>query len=180
MLIVNVPLSSNEYFNEETNTFEVGETFALRLEHSLVSASKWESIFEKPFLTSDEKTPEEILGYIKAMTLEEVPEDIYEKLSVDNIKEINSYIDAKMTATWFKAQTSKRPKEIITTEIIYYWMVSLNIPFECQYWHLNRLMTFIQVINQKNAPQKKMTPQEIAARNRTLNEQRLAQLKTSG
>jgi hypothetical protein len=181
MLTVLVPLSDEEFFNEETQEFVDGETFELQIEHSLASLSKWESKFEKPFLDAQDKTYEETMWYIQAMTLtDNVPPEVFLRLSKANLDEIKSYIDAKMTATWFKAEPTRRQTEIITAEIIYYWMVALNIPFECQHWHLNRLMTLVQVINQKNAPKKKMSTREVAARQRSLNEQRLAKLGTSG
>lgn len=181
MLTVHVPLSDEEYFNEETQEFVDGETFTLQLEHSLVSLSKWESKFEKPFLDAKEKTVEETLWYIKAMVLTpDVPPEIFKKLTQKNFDAIKAYIDAKMTATWFKAEPKKRQTEIITAEVIYYWMISLNVPTEFQHWHLSRLMTLIQVINQKNAPKKKMSVREIAMQQRSLNEQRLAQFKTKG
>lgn len=179
MLVIEVPIS--EMYNEETNEFVVS-TFRLELEHSLASLSKWESEFEKPFLKPDEKTDEETLGYVKAMTLTpNVPPEIYTKLSQENVQAIDEYINAKMTATWFSERKNQpRSREIITSEIIYYWMVSLNIPFECQHWHLNRLFTLVRVCQQKNAPQKKMSKREIAQRQRELNAQRRANMGTSG
>lgn len=178
MLKITIPLS--ESYNEESNEFVV-DGVDIELEHSLVSLSKWESFFEKSFLATKDKTTEEVLWYIKAMvTTPEVPEAILSRLSEKNIEEINNYINAKMTATWFSDSGKTASREIITAEIIYYWMISLNIPFECQHWHLNRLITLIQVCNRKNAPAKKMSRSEIAKKQRELNAQRKAELGTSG
>lgn len=179
--MLKIDVVMEEMFNDETEEFSQ-RTHTLRLEHSLVSLSKWESFFEKPFLSSKEKTSEETLWYIKAMDLsEETPPEVFAKLSGDNYEQINKYINAKMTATWFTDEPgTKRNNEIITAELMYYWMASFNIPFECQHWHLNRLLTLIQVFSRKNAPAKKMSKREILARQRELNAQRRAQLNTSG
>lgn len=181
MLRLEVDLGG-ELFDETRNEFiRSGPVFVLELEHSLVSLSKWESHFEKPFISSDEKTISETLWYIKAMVLSpEVPEKVWTSLRSEDYDAVNAYINAKMTATTFNEPKSGRSQEIITAELIYYWMVALNIPFECQHWHLNRLLTLVKVCNYKNSPPKKMSMSQIAARNRELNAQRKKQLGTTG
>ena len=180
MLTITVP--GTEMFDEATDLFVTDGDFVLELEHSLVSLSKWEGIFEKPFLDSADKTPEEILSYVKCMTLtQEVPEEIFPRLSKDNLEAINEYIERKMTATWFDdSPGAPKTREVITAELIYYWMTVFNIPFTCELWHLNRLFTLIRVVNVKQAKPKKTSRADQAARNRELNAQRKAQLGTEG
>ena len=183
MLTINI--KSVELYDDSSKEFYNTEEVSLQLEHSLVSLSKWESKWEKPFLGDGDKTTEQTIDYVRCMTIsEDISPEVYNYLTDVNIKEISSYIDAKMTATWFNDNDSKGRgpvrKEVITAEIIYYWMISLTIPFECQYWHLNRLLTLIKVCNQKNAPEKKMSRQDLVARNRALNEARKANLNTTG
>lgn len=175
-------IAQTEMFDEEKNEFVPSFSFTLRLEHSLVSMSKWESEFEKPFLSSTERTSEETRAYIRMMVLgDETPPEVFDRLSKEHYDAINVYINAKMTATTIREQPSHpRPREIITSELIYYWMVSLNIPFECETWHLNRLLTLIRVCNFKSSPPKKMSKGELNRRNRELNQQRRTRLGTSG
>jgi hypothetical protein len=180
MLTIIVP--GVEMFDEQTQEFVTKGDVTLDLEHSLVSLSKWESKYEKPFLVKSEKTTEETLDYIKCMTLtSDVPEEVFNKFSAENITAINNYIDAKMTATWFsEAPGAPQTRDVITAELIYYWLITFQIPFECETWHLNRLFTLIRVCNIKQAKPKKMSRSEIAARNRELNAQRREQLGTRG
>lgn len=181
MLQILVPTSDDVGWDEEAEEFVPMDTFVLEMEHSLVSLSKWEAHFEKPFIGT-EKSVDEILWYIQAMTLTpEVPKVIFSRLTKQNYEEINAYIEAKMTATWFSEEKNQRgPRETITSEVIYYWMIAHNIPFSCEEWHLNRLITLVQVCNRMNAPKKKMTREEIIQRNRALNAQRRAQMGTTG
>lgn len=181
MLQVVVPIGP-EGWDEQKQEFVEPKTVTLRLEHSLVSLSKWESKWCKPYLTKDNKTFEETVDYIKCMTLtQNVDPDVYNHLTKQNIDAINEYIQAPMTATTFSDdKSSGGKKEITTSELIYYWMVSLNIPFECQKWHLNRLMTLIRVANIKNSPDKKMPQAETMRRNAELNAARRAKLNSRG
>ena len=180
MLRITVP--ETEVFNEETDEFYTLDALELELEHSLSSLSKWESEFEVPFLSSNEKTPEQILGYAYHMIISPgVNSDIVMRFSQKNLEDINAYIEAKHSATTFGDMPKKTGRgEVITSELIYYWLVAFNIPFECEHWHLNRLFALIRICNLKNQPQKKMSKSELAARNRQLNAERLANLNTSG
>ena len=180
MLEITIP--KGELWNESKQEFVQTKEQTLRLEHSLVSLSKWESKWKKAFLGKDEKTFEETIDYIKCMTVtQNVDPNVYMFLTNGNIKKINEYIDDPMTATTFsnnKQQGGNR--EILTSEVIYYYMIALNIPFECQRWHLNRLITLIRVCSIKNQPSKKMSKGEIMKLNTSLNADRRKQLNTKG
>lgn len=184
MLTITIP--SFQLFDDESGRFIEEPEVTLLLEHSLVSLSKWESLTEKAFLGDDQKSRSETLQYIHCMNLAPVPsEKVYERLSGEHIRQINDYIDAKMTATTFKeisGEGARKSSEFITSEIIYYWMIALTIPMECQYWHLNRLITLIRVTNTKNNPKKpgRMNRREMLSQRAALNAQRKAQLNTTG
>jgi hypothetical protein len=179
MLIITIP--ATELFNDDTQEFIQTKEQTLQLEHSLVSLSKWESKWCKPFLSKEKKTVAETLDYIKCMTItQNVDPNVYNRLSNENITTINNYIDAPMTATTFSNTNTSKSREIITSELIYYWMISLNIPMECQKWHLNRLLTLIRVCNVKNTPPKKMSGKEIMSRNAALNAARRKKLNSKG
>lgn len=169
-----------EWWDDEKDEFVYSDEQELHLEHSLVSLSKWESKWEKPFLEEKDKTSEMVMDYVRFMTLNEVSEDAYSRLGEREVEQITDYINAKMTATWFSEEKKRHKPEIITAEIVYYWMITLNIPVEFQHWHFNRLLTLVKVCQQKSQPDKKMSRREVADRNRRLNEARKAKYNTPG
>lgn len=179
--MLNLKLNETEFYDEEKSEFVTISSRTIQLEHSLVAISKWESKWHKSFLSSRDKTDEEILDYILCMS----PDDSLDKTTIlgitrSQLDEIAAYIEDSMTATVFYEAKSAPSREIITNEIIYYWMVAFNIPFECQHWHVNRLLTLIKVCSIKSQPEKKMSQAEIMARNRALNEARRKKLGTKG
>lgn len=180
MLQIIIP--ATEMWDESKQEFISIKEQTLQLEHSLVSLSKWESKWHKAFLSKKEKTEEETLDYIKCMTLtQNVKPEVYRYLTRDNIEQITKYIDDPMTATVFSEnKAGKGRNEIVTAELIYYWMIALNIPFECQKWHLNKLITLIRTCEIKNSPPKKMSKRDIMSRNAQLNAARRKQLNSRG
>ena len=170
--MLQIVIPGQEFWDEQKQEFINTKEQVLQLEHSLISLSKWESKWCKVFLSKQEKTQEETIDYIKCMTITpNVDPEVY----------IEDYIAAPMTATYFSSDNAgKSSREQVTSELIYYWMIALNIPFECQKWHLNRLLTLIKVCNIKNQPPKKMSKREIMSRNAALNAARRQQLNTKG
>lgn len=179
MLTIRIP--ENELFNEQTNEFIKIKAQTLSIEHSLVSISKWESKWHKPFLGKDDKTWEESIDYIRCMTItQNVDKNAYYGISDSLMKTISDYVENPMTATTVRNMNNKKDNSIITAEIIYYWMIELGIPFECEKWHLNRLMMLIRVCSEKQGPQKKMSQRDIWKQNHALNAARKAKLHTKG
>lgn len=179
-LTITVP--GNELFDSKRGEFiEVKET-KLTLEHSLISISKWESKWHKPYLSRDNKTQEEVIDYIRCMTLNpQVDQNVYRALTKQNIDDIVAYIGDTMTATTIKRENRKPSREIVTNELIYYWMTALNIPFDpCQKWHLSRLMTLIEVCSIKSQPPKKMSKAAAMKQQHSLNAARRAKYHTNG
>lgn len=186
MLYINI--APKEAFDEKTNSFIKTEGCNLCLEHSLVSISKWEAKWHKPFLGDGQKTDEELRYYIKCMTItQNVKDEIYGLLSNSELKMINDYIGDTMTATTFSNRrfpegAAPRKSEIITSELIYYWMVAYQIPFECQRWHLNRLLTLVKICSIKNDTSKgnKMSKKAILSNNAAMNAARRKQSGSKG
>ena len=180
MLTIEIP--ETELYINSTEEFKTIKAQTIVLEHSLVSISKWESKWCKPFISKDPKTSEELIDYIRCMTItNNVDPDVYLALNDGHIKQINAYIESPMTATWFSDKDKKgKSKEIVTSELIYYWMTAFQIPFECQKWHINRLMTLIRICSIKNQPPKKMNKKEALSQQRSLNAARRKAMNTSG
>lgn len=180
MLQIKIP--AGELWDQKNQEFILTKECTICLEHSLVSLSKWESKWHKPFLNSKQQTKEETIDYIRCMTItQNVDPNVYMAIGNDILEKVNEYIKDSMTATTFHESENRRnSNEIITSELIYYWMVSANIPFECQKWHLNRLLTLIKVCGLKNQTPKKMPKSEIYKRNRALNEARRKKYNTRG
>lgn len=171
MLFLNIPMGP-ERWDEEKEEFVAPSTKTIQLEHSLISLSKWESKWHKPFLSKTPLTAEETLDYIRCMTLtKDVLPEVYDCITQTNIDKVLAYIYDPMTATTFgKGKEKKTSRKVMTAEVIYFYMFSYNIPYECRTWHLNRLMTLIRVFKEENEPKKKRRgsdlASEYAARNR--------------
>ena len=180
--MLTIHVLGTEYFDERSQTFTYVDETDLQLEHSLLSVYTWESKWHKPFLSKEPHTSEQTLDYIRSMTLNGPKADsVYTSLTISQQQEIQDYISNAMTATTFSNHQNSPPsREIITSELIYYWMTEHRIPFSCETWHLNRLLTLIRVCNVKKTPPKKMSKREIMQRNRSLNAARRQQMGTSG
>lgn len=172
--MIEVTIPSQDCFDVERNAFQHVKECTLRLEHSLVAVSRWESKWHKVFLDEKQKTNEEMLDYIRCMALEPPEDDmVFHCLTRTDISRINDYIADSMSATFFREEKQRRRgREPVTSELIYYWLVALQIPFECQYWHLNRLLTLVRICNLKNQPKKKQSQFETMTSNAALNKAR--------
>lgn len=169
-------------FDEKNNEFIQIKDTDLILEHSLISISKWESKYHKPFLDNKNMTNKEFLDYIRCMTISQnVNPDVYTAITQANCIEIQEYMNDKMTATWFSDKNNPKSKQkSVTSEVIYSWMVGLGIPFKCETWHINRLLTLIRVCNIENSPKKKMKKGDIFKQNAMLNNARRQMMNSSG
>lgn len=179
--MITIKVEPFKLFNEETERFmTLRKPQEIQLEHSLISISKWEAKWHKPFLDDVEKTSEEMMDYIQCMTINSVDPVAYLGLTEKNIKDILEYIENPMTATWFsKKNKAGRSRRKVTSEVIYGWMVTLQIPFSAEKWHINRLLTLVQVIDDANNPQK-MSKRETAAMYAKLNAERKKKMNTKG
>lgn len=179
--VLRLEIVTEEEFDSREGKFVSASSTVIWLEHSLLSLSKWESEWEIPFLSTTEKTLEQTVSYIRFMMLgDEDPEKIIPKLKKEHLEAINDYINKKMTATSFPNMKQDPQQETVTAELVYYWMIALGVPFECENWHFNRLLTLIRVCNVKNSKPDKVNRRQSAADRKALNEARRAQWKTRG
>ena len=182
--MLTITVLGTESYDEIANLYSTTKDTVLRMEHSLVALSKWESLYKKPYISSIKgvkKTPDETLAYIKFMTItQNVSDSVYASLTSENYKVINAYIDDDMTATIIKKTGGGNNRETITSEKIYYWMISFGIPFECQKWHLNRLITLIEVCSLKNKPKGKLSAKQVDQKYTDLNEQNRKKFNSKG
>lgn len=185
LTIVIPPCEESDNWDASIKEFVHKDAFkgcTLNLEHSLISISKWESKWHVPFLSDKKKTEEQTMHYIKCMTINQgISDEVYDHLTVKNVEEISQYINDPMTATTVRSLPGQsRTREIITSELIYYWMTALQIPFECEKWHLNRLLQLVAVCNAKNTPPKKMSKSDVIRRNAEINAARRAKYNSKG
>lgn len=188
MLEITIPEQHYEFFDEVKEEFlppvNVKET-KIQIEHSLISLKKWEQKWHVPFLGKADKTYEELADYIRCMTLTHgVDPEVYNWIPKDILEQVVDYIKDPMTATWFRDNdligAQKSSREIVTAEIIYYWMITLSIPVEFQKWHLNQLLTLIKVVNIKNSKPKKQDKRAAAKERAAINAARRAQYNSKG
>lgn len=179
--MIQLVIPEREYWDEKKSEFVMIKRATIQVEHSLVSVAKWESKWKKSFFGKKDRTTEEIIDYVRCMTItQNVRPEVYSILTNDNIKTVSDYISESMTATHFNDDSETGSRDIITSEIIYYWMIVYNIPSEYQKWHLSRLLALIKVCSKKNDKPKKMSKSEIMNRNRELNNKRRQQYNTDG
>lgn len=181
--MLTLSVKDREFWDESTEEFTFAKGGTLKLEHSLVSISKWEAKWHKSYFETESKTMEQMLSYIECMTINsDVPKSVYAALSPTDFKKIVDYIEDPMTATTIREDPKSKTKksQFITSELIYYWMIQFGIPVEFEKWHINRLTTLIRVCSEENKPAKKVNPEDTARRYRELNKARKAKYHTRG
>lgn len=174
-------LKETEFWDPVLEEFVVVEPQTLELEHSLYSISKWEEKTKKPFLTADEKTLDDLILYVQCMALpKKIDSTVARLVLTKHSQEFQQYLEDPMTATTFHEDNSRHNREIVTAELVYYWMTAAQIPFETQYWHINKLMTLIRIAGIKSQPPKKMGKHGTMKSNAAINAARRAKLGSAG
>lgn len=184
-MTLKITIPSGELYDEEENEFIYLSEVQLELEHSLYSISKWESVTEKSFFVDNITDINDSIEYIKCMTITpDISPDVYNRLTLSNFNTVNEYINAPMSATRLselqKSGGTSGNRDRITSELIYYWMIVCNIPFECDKWHFNRLLALIEICNIKNTPPEKLSEQEFLSKRAAINEERKRKYNTKG
>lgn len=176
MLELYIP--DSDFFDEETSEFITVKGGLFKFEHSLYSMSLWEAKYKKSFLELKQYTNDELTDYTIFMCQTRLDPLL---VTTGVTRQVLEYIADSRTATRIQNGNTRQAKTtVLTSEVIYSMMVAYNVPFETQHWHLNRLMTLLQVISIRQSPQKKKSTQEVYEENHKLNEQRKQQLKTKG
>ena len=187
--MVEIYIPKSQIIDEETGVVYTAEKdWKLALEHSLISVQKWEAKWHVAFLNKGTRTFEQTIDYLRCMTLTpNVPDEVYYCIPHTELKRVLEYVDDPMTATrindGFDSGNSygkKMGKDVITAEVIYNWMISLNIPTEYRKWHLNQLLTLIRVINAKNQPKKKRRMRDVLEEYKSINEANKRRFGTKG
>lgn len=179
--MLHLVLPEIELYNPATNEFLTLKRISLTLEHSLISISKWEAKWKIALINNiDKLSDEQFLDYIRCMIIGKDDVDL-SRLGINEQNIIRNYINDSMTATTFPKKPGAPSREIITSEVIYSWMVGLKIPFEpSEKWHINRLLTLIQVCSDNRQPPKKMSQKETMAMYARINAERRARLNSKG
>lgn len=178
MLEIHIP--ELEFYDESNNEFFTRKPLDVSLAHSLISISKWEGIWKKAYFPSSYQEGLqgglEELSYVECMIIGKTPSYVPMYLLQNHKRELHEYINDTQTATTLhQLGPRKGVTPTITSELIYYWMIKFGIPFECQRWHVSRLLALIEVCNNKeNAKGNKMNPVDSARYRYELNKKRLA------
>lgn len=178
--MLEIELEELEAWDDKKQEFVVLKNEVVCLEHSLKSISEWEAKWKVPFLDTTPRTKQMILDYVSCMVVSEVPKGFLERLKTRDFSRIQEYIDDSRTASWISSEDNTNDGSKVTSELIYYWMVTAGIPFSAEEWHLNRLMMLIKIYGEKNKPEKKRSREDILERNRELNEKRRREMGTNG
>lgn len=180
--MLSIKIQGTEQWDSLREEFVYTRPTVLSLEHSLVSVSKWEARWGRSFFAEPPATRTERLDYVRCMTTtQNVPPEVYTSMTARELSAIENYIAAPMTATKITEPKQSRGRgPTITSELVYYWMIEFGIPFECQKWHLNRLMILIRICEVKSRPAKKKSMNDIMRDNTALNKKRRAMLNSKG
>lgn len=177
-------LPETEFFDRANSKIIRVPEVTLHLKHSLLTLSKWETIWEIPFLGEGKKTTEQLYSYVNIMAGGDLDELTLSRLTSEHYEKLNAYLSSKQSATWFsESPNQRRSTQTVTSELIYFWMTTYNIPFECENWPFPRLMNLIRIASIKNDPdagKKKRNKSQMLSERAMLNKKRREQYGTTG